>query len=92
MPIDFDSEIAEIASKLRQGEDYLACEKIIVHHIKRQLVDDNNDENIIAYLEKLSAWFEKEIATNRHTADGTKYRYASVFVDTLLKMPIGGVG
>jgi len=87
MPIDFDSEIAEIAARLRQTEGYLECEKVIVHNIKKQLVNGNNDENIIAYLKKLSAWFDKKIKNGQHNDECTNYRYASGFVGTLLKMP-----
>jgi hypothetical protein len=65
----------------------LDCEKIIVHNIKKQLANGNNDENIIVYLKKISAWFDKKIETNQHDDDCINYRYASGFVDTLLKMP-----
>lgn len=87
MPIDFDSEIAEIGGKLRQVEGYLDCEKIIVRNIIKQLVNGKNDENIIVYLKKLHTWFNKKIATNQHNADCTNYRYAAGFVDILLRMP-----
>lgn len=87
MPINLESEITEIAGKLKHAEGYLDCEKIIVHNIRKQLEKGNTDENIIVYLKKLSAWFEKKIESNPHDADCTNYRYAVGFVDTLLKMP-----
>jgi hypothetical protein len=87
MTIDFDAETIEITSKLKQVDGYLDCEKIIVHNIQKQLQNGNNDENIVLYLKKLSTWFETKIAANQTNADCTNYRYASGFVDTLLKMP-----
>ena len=87
MIIDFDSEIIEITGKLKQVEGYLDCEKIIIHNIKKQLDNGCDDENIIVYLKKLSAFFDKKIQINQHDADCTNYRYAAGFVDTLLKMP-----
>ena len=50
MLIDFDCEITEITNKLKKAEAYLDCEKIIIHNIKKQLDNNNNDENIILYL------------------------------------------
>ena len=87
MPIDFDVEIEEIVGRLRHVEGYLDCEKIIIHNIKKQLIKGKNDETIVAFLQKLSAWFEKKIYTDQHNANCSNYRYAGGFVDTLLKMP-----
>ena len=87
MPIDFDAETIEIASKLQKAEGYLDCEKIIIYNIKKQLDNSNNDENIISYLKKLNAWLAEKTVINRLTANSTNYRYAAGFVDTLLKMP-----
>ena len=86
MPIEFDAEINEITDKLEQVEGYLDCEKVIIQNIRKQLQNEQTDENIILYLKKLSNWFEKKMATQVN-ADSTNYRYAAGFVDTLLKMP-----
>jgi len=87
MAIDFDGEMTEIAGKLKQVVGYLDCEKIIVNNIRKQLQNGNNDENIILYLKKLSACFDKTVETNKHDANCTNYRFASGFVDTLLRRP-----
>lgn len=87
MSIDFDLEIIEITNKLKQVEGYLDCEIIIIHNIKKQLDNGFNDEKIIVYLKKLSAWFDKKIEFNQGNADCTNYRYAAGFTDALLKMP-----
>jgi hypothetical protein len=87
MTIDFGAETSEINSKLKQVEGYLDCEMVIVQNIHKQLQNGNNDENIILYLKKLSAWFENRIKVSQPNTDCTNYRYAAGFVDTLLKMP-----
>lgn len=86
MSIDFESEIAEIASKLKPVEGYLNCEKIIVRNIQKQLLTGKNDEKIITYLKDLSAWFNKQMNARQHTDEYINYMYASGFIDTLLKM------
>jgi len=86
MTIDFDSEAIEITNKLKQVKGYLDCEKIIIRNVQKQLLNGSNDENVILYLRKLSAWFENEITLVQFNADCTNYRYAAGFIDTLLKM------
>jgi hypothetical protein len=87
MKIDFDSEITEIASKLKQVEGYLDCEKIIVHNIKKQFENGNTDENIVVYLKKVFVFLSNKIESNQGNANCPNYRYSAGFVNTLLKMP-----
>lgn len=87
MRLDFDSETMEITNKLKQVEGYLECEKIVIHNIKKHLDHGSNDENVIEYLKKISAWFDEKILTDLHNVDCTNYRYAAGFIDILLKMP-----
>lgn len=86
MPIDFESEITEIAGKLRQVEGYLNCEKIIVRNIQKQFLNGTNDDKILLYLKGVSAWFNNQAKTNQPAAECINYMYASGFIDTLLKM------
>jgi len=37
MVIDFDLEVTEITTNLKQVRGYFDCEKIIIHNIKKQL-------------------------------------------------------
>jgi len=87
MSIDFDLETIEIVNKLKQIVGYLDCEKIIIHNIKKQLDKGFDDENIIVYLKKLSAFLNNKIESTQGNADCSNYRYAAAFVETLLKMP-----
>jgi hypothetical protein len=87
MPIDFDLETIEITDNLKQVEGYLDCEKIIIHNIKKHLEKGFDEENIIAYLKKLSVFLNRKIDANQGKADCSNYRYAAGFVNTLLKMP-----
>lgn len=87
MSIDFESEIVEITIKLTQVKGYFDCEKIIIYNIKKQLTIGITDDNIIKYLKNLSVDFNKKIEINQGNADCANYRYATSFVDTLLKMP-----
>lgn len=87
MAIDYDLEIIEINTNLRQVRGYFDCEKIIIHNIKKQLNKGFDDENIMEYLKKLSACFDKKIKISQGKADCSNYRYARDFVDTLLQLP-----
>lgn len=87
MSFDFDRETIEIDHKLKRAEGYLDCEKIIIHNIKKQLDNGLDDEKIIVYLKRLSAWVYEKIEANKGNVDGSNYRYAAGFVETLLKMP-----
>ena len=87
MSIDFDVEIIEITSKLKQEKGYLDCDRIIIQNIKKQLNEGFDDEKILIYLKKLYGFFNKKIGANQSTADCSNYRYVCGFVETLLKIP-----
>ena len=87
MSIDFDVEIIEITSKLKQEKGYLDCDRIIIQNIKKQLTEGFDDEKILIYLKKLYGFFDKKIGANQSTADCTNDRYVCGFVETLLKIP-----
>ena len=84
---DFDSEIQEIASNLKQVKGYLDCEKIIIHNIQKQLENGYDDKSIENYLGKLGEQIEQRIEVNQNAADCTNYRYVDGFINVLLKMP-----
>ena len=85
--IDVDAETTELSKVLKLADGYLSCERIIIQNIIKQLDNDSTDENIVFYLEKLSAFLGNKIKTQQQNEDCTNYRYALGFVDTLLKMP-----
>lgn len=87
MAIDFDAETSEITSKPKQVEGCLDCEKSNSGKYPQATSRRNNNENIIRYLKRLPAWFENKIIVNQLRTDCTNYRYATGFVNTLLKMP-----
>ena len=85
MPIDFDTEIVDIISRLKQVEGYMDCEKAILQSIKTLQDKGFKEEDIDDYLEKLSAWFQKKIKTGQGLPYYTNYRFAAGFVNYLLK-------
>lgn len=60
MSIDFEQETIEITNNLKQVEGNLHCEKIIIHNIKKQLDNGFDEEEIMVYLKKLSAFCIKK--------------------------------
>lgn len=87
MPINFDHEINEITENLKKVEGYLECEKIIIHNLKKLLDQGFDEESIKYYLTQLSKYLENRIEHEQNNIDCTNYRYATSFVNTLLKMP-----
>ncbi len=49
--IDFDNEIQEIISNLKQVKGYLDCEKIIIHHIGCNFIFEKTGKPLKIYIE-----------------------------------------
>src|SRR5690349_16805324 len=87
MSIDFGAEANEITGKLKEAQGYLACEKVVISHIKKHLENGGTEESIILYLKKLSMYLDERMSISPVSPDRINYRYATGFVTTLLKMP-----
>lgn len=87
MAIDFEAEMAEMTRNLNNVEGYLDCEKIVIFAIKKQIDSGLTDERIIQFLERLADYFNNMIKDCQGNTDCTRYRFASGFIDVLLKMP-----
>jgi len=86
MTIDFDTELDEISSRLKQVSGYMDCEIIILQHIKTKQDDGLDDEAIACYLRTLSAWLHKKMRIGNGHPDYTNLMFAAGFIDYHLKM------
>jgi hypothetical protein len=87
MTIDLAYEISEMTPDLRMAEGYLACEKIIIQNVRKQLTRGCSDELILKFLQGLSDYYKSRIAELQNMSDCTNYRFAEGFINTLIKMP-----
>lgn len=87
MPINFENEINEISNHLKNVEGYLACEKIIVRNIEKHLHKGCDELKIEQYLKQSSTYMEDIIASKQGGIDYINFKYASGFINELLKTP-----
>jgi hypothetical protein len=87
MKNDFDTEAKVITDELKQAAGYLDCEKVILHHLKKQVTKGCSDATIEAYMKKLFNFFEARIKATQNRADCVNDRYASGFLNTLISTP-----
>jgi hypothetical protein len=87
IPVNFETEMAELSNKLKKAAGYLACEKIILQHIKKHTDNDCDDINIEKHLKKVAAHIDGMITANQDRIDCTNYRYAGGFLNILLRTP-----
>jgi hypothetical protein len=83
--MNFISENEEIANELKCVVGYLACEKIIIKNIIKQLDSGLDDLSIENYLKDLAIHLEKILETGKD--ENINNRFAVGFVNTLLRVP-----
>ena len=88
MPINFYYEIQHVTYKLKKVEGYLACEKVIINNIKKHLDMECSDLILEAYLKELSNHIEHLTESTKNIDNCINYKFASGFINTLLKMPL----
>ncbi len=84
MTNDFDREAKEITNELKQATCYLDCEKVLMHHLKKQAKKGATDSTVETFMKKLYSFFEARIEATQNRADCVNDRYASGFLHTLI--------
>jgi len=84
---DFEMQAKEITNELKMATDYLDCEKVLLHHLKKQVKKGDTDSSIEAYMKKLLSFFEARIIATQSKVDCVNDRYASGFLNTLISTP-----
>ncbi len=87
MHTDLNNEAAALSLQLKPAEGYLECEKVVIHHIKKYLVNGNISPDTEPRLKKLLAYLQEMIEINKDTNDCINYRYAAGFLKTILETP-----
>ena len=85
--MNFTSETKQIADDLKQVNGYLACEKIIIYNIIKHFEFGLDDANIENYLKELVTHLEFMIEAGKETNFHINYRFATGFINTLLRVP-----
>jgi hypothetical protein len=81
------SESDQIANELTHVDGYLACEKIIIKNIIKQLETGMDDVTIENYLKDLAIHLEKIPEAGKGNNIHINNRFAAGFVNTLLRTP-----
>jgi hypothetical protein len=87
MPMNFISETEQISNELKKVDGYLACEKIIIKNIIKQLERNLDDVSNETYLKDLALHLEKIPETGKDDNMHINNRFAIGFVNTLLRTP-----
>ena len=87
MQNDFEIEAKEITNELKLATDYLDCEKVVLHHLKKQVKKGLTDSAVEAFMKKLLGYFEARIKATQNRADCVNERYESGFLNTLISTP-----
>jgi len=87
MTNDFEMEAKEITNELKLATDYLDCEKVLLHHLKKKVKKGVTDSSVEAFMKKLLSHFEARIKATQNRVDCVNDRYASGFLNTLISTP-----
>jgi hypothetical protein len=85
--MNFTSETGQIADELKNVDGYLACEKIIIKNIIKQLDDGLDNVSIENYLKELAIHLEYMQQTDKENNIRINYLFAAGFINTLLRNP-----
>lgn len=85
--INFELESKQISSGLKNAEDYLGCEHIIIDNIKKKLVAGVEINAVAGFLLKLQNYIEDTTGKNPNDDSNTNFRYATGILKTLNTTP-----
>lgn len=85
--INFEFETKEIIATLKEADGYLDCENVIIHNIKKHVINGIEIIDIERYLKELHKYFQDKAVINKGNVLSVNYTYATSFLHTVIATP-----
>ena len=87
MKIDAGNELREMEPDIKSAADYLSCEKVLIHNMKKHVKKGASDADVHEYTRQLAAYYTAQTAATQNTSTSINYRYAAAFLNVLMCAP-----